>query len=437
MPRPGLDHEEAVAYGKGVTAHIHLAEPFQFLRGFPNVDDECRGGPVVLGSLHLCVQETNIGSVTLKLKGAAVIRWPGGIPPRRSHFEENHNFVNRTLRLFQAHSNDFRQSTSASHTQLSTGTGGASQSRGICGSFDRFPLKSTAQELRRESAKRVTLFYKQVRKFVTAGSFSHGPHSRKKEYLAFLPGDYLYNFELPLDSRLPETTDVSLGTIRYKLEAIIEGCGLFGGDLVGTKTITLIRAPVEDCLKHVEPSATRGTCKDWLQWRAVISGQSFPLGSQIPISIKLVPMVAVRCDWIKVLIRERVELFNSDGAKYVAPPREVELLGKRAGGRKRNIFRRRDVRITPSCEILPSKGPAIPGGEDLTSADLDPTNLFYDLSASDTVTEPMEMKLNAQLPGCPRTNSGSLNMSSDVDTNNLRMHVRHWIRVSPCERNLA
>ena len=49
----------------------------------------------------------------------------------------------------------------------------------------------------------------------------------QKGYRTFYPGDYLYNFELPLDSRLPETIDVDLGSVKYELEATVERAGAF------------------------------------------------------------------------------------------------------------------------------------------------------------------------------------------------------------------
>lgn len=90
----------------------------------------------------------------------------------------------------------------------------------------------------------------------------------------------MYNFELPLDCRLPETVDVNLESVMYGLEATVERSGAFPGGLIGNKRITLIRAPAEGSLEHVEPIGTSRNWNDELHYDIFISGKSFALESQ-------------------------------------------------------------------------------------------------------------------------------------------------------------
>jgi len=70
--------------------------------------------------------------------------------------------------------------------------------------------------------------------------------------------DVRYNFELPLDSLLPESIDCDMGSIRYELEANIERAGAFKSNLSGKTDILLVRNPAESNTEIYEPiSITR------------------------------------------------------------------------------------------------------------------------------------------------------------------------------------
>src|SRR6201999_2787560 len=91
--------------------------------------------------------------------------------------------------------------------------------------------------------KRLSLQVNQSRSFSKGESPNPGPTVAQRGYRTFSPGDYIYNFELPLDSRIPETIDVELGSVKYELEATVERSGAFRANLTGFKEVTLIRAP--------------------------------------------------------------------------------------------------------------------------------------------------------------------------------------------------
>jgi arrestin-related trafficking adapter 3/6 len=70
--------------------------------------------------------------------------------------------------------------------------------------------------------------------------------------------DSRYNFELPVDSVLPESLESDMGSVRYELEATIERSGAFKSNLSGKTDILLVRNPAEQNLEIHEPiSITR------------------------------------------------------------------------------------------------------------------------------------------------------------------------------------
>ena len=182
--------------------------------------------------------------------------------------------------------------------------------------------------------KRLSLQEAQTRSFAKSDV-----NSPQKGYRTFTPGDYIYNFELPLDSRLPETIDVELGNVKYELEAIVERSGAFRANLVGSKEVKLIRTPREGSLETIEPIAISRDWEAQLHYDIVISGKSFPLGSQIPIAFKLTPLAKVRCHRIKVYITENIQYFTSNKRVHrLEPTRRIQLFEKRAECKSTSTF---------------------------------------------------------------------------------------------------
>ena len=67
-----------------------------------------------------------------------------------------------------------------------------------------------------------------------------------------------YNFELPIDSVLPESIECDMGSVRYELEATVERSGAFKPNLCGKTEILLVRNPSEQSVEIHEPiSITR------------------------------------------------------------------------------------------------------------------------------------------------------------------------------------
>ena len=257
-----------------------------------------------------------------------------------------------------------------------------------------------------------------------------------KGYRTFRPGDYIYNFELPIDSRLPETIGVDLGSVKYELEATVERAGAFRTNLHGTKEVTLIRAPAEGSLEQVEPIAISRNWEDQLHYDIVISGKSFPLGSKVPIAFKLTPLAKVQCHRIKVYVTENTEYFCSGKRVHrMEPTRKVLLFEKRADAPSVSKYQGSSMRILAGGGVPYDQRSRAAEGEEVDSMDM--TNLLGRLE-SETNVGPTEMEFNVQLPGCQQFDEDSERPSKlHFDTTYSNIQVHHWIKVRYDFRQLS
>lgn len=286
----------------------------------------------------------------------------------------------------------------------------------------------SVHNLTSKDAKRLSLQVNQSRSFGKGENPNNGPSVATKGYRTFLPGDYIYNFELPIDSRLPETIDVDLGSVKYELEATVERSGAFRANLAGTKEVTLIRAPSEGSLEQVEPIAISRNWEDQLHYDIVISGKSFPLGSQVPIAFKLTPLAKVQCHRIKVLVTENIEYFCSNKHVHrMEPTKKVQLFEKRSDSDPTSTFPGSTMRITAGGGIPYDARVRAAQGENVTPTD--PTNLLGNLHGDSNIG-PTEMEFNVQLPSCHTMKDKDRHQRLHCDTTYANIQVHHWIKVS-------
>jgi hypothetical protein len=415
-----LDEEKPIASGNGITVGIHLAEPMLFLQGFEHNDSSPRNTAMLRGGLHIRVQKAaKIKAITLKFRGVSLTRWPEGIPPKKTEFEEKHTHMSHTWPFFNAQFDSAEKGTNADHVQLFSSMTGSSTK------LDAMEQSSSGNLSVRE-AKKLALSVNQSRSF-GKGDTPSGSSVSAKGYRTFLPGDYIYNFEMPIDSRVPETIDTELGYVRYDLEASLERSGAFRSNLVGSKEVELIRAPSEGSLEQVEPIAISRNWEDQLHYDIVISGKSFPLGSKVPIAFKLTPLAKVQCHRIKVLVTENVEYFCSQKRVHrVEPVRKIQLFEKRADSPPVSMFPGSEIRVTAGGGIPYDQRAAAARGE--TVIPTDTTNLLGSLE-SEAAVGPTEMEINVQLPSCQAMRERERAQKLHFDTTYQNIQVHHWIKI--------
>lgn len=266
--------------------------------------------------------------------------------------------------------------------------------------------------------KRLSLSSVQSRSF----SKSESPRETvaQKGYRVFQPGEYTYNFELPLESCLPETMEVELGSVKYELEATLERAGAFRPKLVGKKEVILIRCPSEGSLEGTEPIAISRTWEDQLHYDIVISGKSFPLNSTIPIAFKLTPLAKVRCHRIKVYITENIEYSCKNKKVHrIDPTRKILLFDKRADGTTTSAF------AGSTSTIISGGGMSERAGSNSQGPNGSSDNILGDLSGELNVG-PTEMEFNVKLPGCNVKEKERIHF----DTTCKDIQVHHWIKVT-------
>lgn len=246
----------------------------------------------------------------------------------------------------------------------------------------------------------------------------------QRGYMVFEPGNYIYKFELPLNSTLPETLVAKSGSVHYELNAIVQRAGLFCADLAGSRDVALIRTPAEDSLEQFEPIAIDRNWKDEVHVEITVSGKSFPLGAQIPIWCRLTTQANVQFHWIKVFATEHTEYYCSDKRVHrMEPVRKIQLF-ERWGDFLPTSVISGDTKTAVSGTVYMSDQNSVASKMHSEEATLLASGLSGD--AGHPVTE---MDILAQLSSRHNTNDAnkSSQLHSDSTYENIRVH--HWIKV--------
>lgn len=391
---------------------IQMAEPILFLQGLDG-SENARRAAMLRGSMVLRVTKpTKIKAVTLTFRGRARTEWPEGIPPKKSEYCEEKEIMQHTWPFFNAQFLTAEIGHCAdSFIPRKTPSTGSSESVTTIGSAFSHLTRTSPSE--RKNGLQIT----------QSRSFSKGEALRQmaisqKGYRVFQPGDYAYGFELPLDSCLPETVYVDLGSVKYELEGIIERPGAFRPNLTGKKEVVLVRVPSDTNLEQTEPIAISRTWEDQLHYDIVISGKAFPLGSSIPIAFKLTPLAKVRCHRIKIFITENIEYSCKNRKVHrLDPVKKVQLFEKRAEAPASSTFAGSSVRVISGGGVIPSNGD---DNDFVNGSD----NLLGDLTGAPNVG-PTELEFNVQLPGCNAKERDRIH----CDTTYGNIQVHHWIKI--------
>jgi arrestin-related trafficking adapter 3/6 len=431
-----LANEKPIASGNGVSISVGLAEPVQYLQGFDENDPTSRNTSMLRGSLLLKVtKQAKLKTISLNFKGRSRTDWPEGIPPSRVGFRDNAIIMNHTWVFFNAQFPQAETSYGADIVRIPKAPSASTKELGVTStSFDLFQRSAPpAPPINPRDAKRLSLQNTPSRSFGKGETMPGATGVAQKGFKVFHPGDYVYNFELPIDSRLPESINVDLGNVTYELEALVERSGAFRANLVGMKEVMMIRAPTEGSLEHTEPIAISRNWEDLLHYDIVISGKSFPLGSQVPIAFKFTPLAKVQCHRIKVFVTENIQYFTKNKRVHrLEPTRKVQLLEMRANGKSLSTYPGSSVRILAGGGVpYDHREAAAAGNEDIPR---DQTNLLGNLDGDTLGVGPTEMEFSVQLPSCPQMENKRKSEKLHFDTTAQNIQVNHWIKVSHFRR---
>ena len=352
-----------------------------------------------------------------------------GIPPKKTEFKNKESIMNHTWPFFNAQFQTAEYGSGADQVHPLKGPSTTTTEIGVTdSSLDNLHRRSMNNNLSAKEAKKLSLAVNQSRSFEKNDRANGGSTVAQKGYRTFTPGDYIYNFELPIDSRLPESISVDLGSVKYELEATVERAGAFRANLVGSKEVTLIRAPSEGSLEQVEPIAISRNWEDQLHYDIVISGKSFPLGAQVPIAFKLTPLAKVQCHRIKVFVTENIQYYTSNKRVHrLEPTRKIQLFEKRADAPSSSAYPGSSVRILAGGGVAYDARRAAARGEENVPRDM--SNLLGDLEGEHNVG-PTEMEFSVQLPSCHNMKERDKLSRLHFDTTYQGIQVHHWIKVS-------
>ncbi|PCG89849.1 Immunoglobulin E-set [Penicillium occitanis (nom. inval.)] len=432
---PTLRNERVVATGNGITVSIALAEPLVFLPGYDHSDPSTKRSAILRGHLHIkTTKSVKVKKVSICFRGQAQTDWPDGIPPKKINFHDKKDLMTSGMIYFNQGETSIVQNPYGAHYYKVANTVPLATKEPKIYSVTtttRELLKNGATTtINRETArdlKRLSLQSNHSRSFNKNEAPSTNQPQAVRNYRLFPPGDYLYAFEFPIDGSLPETIKSELGFVRYDLEAIVERSGAFRPNLLGSTEIEVVRTPAEGSLEQVEPIAISRNWEDQLHYDIVISGKSFPMGSQVPIAFKLTPLAKVECHRIKVYVTENIQHWTQD--KFVhrlQPPKKVLLFEKRADLPSISTYPGSSMRVTAGGGVQWDQREAAARGEEQVNRGV--SSLLGNLS-NDVGVGPTEMEFSVQLPSCHTMKGKDEAHRLHFDTTYENIQINHWIKI--------
>lgn len=136
--------------------------------------------------------------------------------------------------------------------------------------------------------------------------------SLNKDSYVLPAGEYVYNFQLAIDSRVAESVAAANGDIEYSLVAKVIRPSAFAMNLSGKRSVQLVRSPPNDCEGSMNSPVTISRIwDDRLQYEISMPKKYAPLGSVWPVQIKLNPLDKVAVHRVRVTLTESVDYISS------------------------------------------------------------------------------------------------------------------------------
>lgn len=427
---PSQSH--VVAAGRGVQLIIALTEPVVFLEGHTGKGVRHTNKPAVLrGYLRLnIIKPVKIKRLCIYFRGCIHMGLPEGVPflharwtpsvsscllvifhlsvkhlGRRSLISSGITYFDRgdTARSYNAFGADFYHLSDEPSIAIATGQDVEPAAQPFKG--DRYPTSETAvHPLANSSAIKP-----RDRKSYPATS----PRQGQDQLRLFPPGDYIYGFEFLVHNSLPESIRTDLSSIHYNIETVLERSGFFRSTMTGTLDVPLVRLPGDSSLEHIEPITFSRTWRNQLCYDLFVSCRSRPLGSQIPMRLKLVALANLACHSISVYMSEHIQyqMKGREAPPLRLPDKKVLLFQKQAGLTSYSTYAGGSIRVISGQGINSTR-------------DMQTPNLLGDLS------EETEIELKVQLPRCPQMAQKEKKDRLYFSVNGESLAVNHRIQVS-------
>jgi hypothetical protein len=188
---------------------------------------------------------------------------------------------------------------------------------------------------------------------------------------------------------------------------------------------------MEGCLEQVEPAAISRNWKDQLHYNITIFGKSFPLGSQIPIAIKLIPFAKITCHRIQIWVIENLH-FHGKANRDVKPRKSFLVFEKTAHPASSSNYPGSLTPVTAGGGIPWNNRVAAVTREDFV--DNNRKILLGGLSDSCQAGS-TEMELSVKIPNCHSIKDEDEMQKLHCDATYESIEIAHQIMVSPCQMN--
>ncbi|GAA6003870.1 hypothetical protein JCM10207_006445 [Rhodosporidiobolus poonsookiae] len=231
----------------------------------------------------------------------------------------------------------------------------------------------------------------------------------------FRAGTYTFPISIPVPASLPPSLACEFGNVTYQLKAYVHRAGALTANLTASTDVTLVSTPSEDDTEENESIVVERLWDLQCKYHVAISGKSFPIGGQIPISIRLNPMAKIKLYRVTAQLEQKTSYFAAvaSGRKLTRheTPKRFQLL--------------RIEHKDPSQPLLPilSDDPNVLQDHPLKDFFINPN------SADDTTpslldpTAPWHFEGLVQLPDC----STKINFSTHHDQSNIA--VAHNLKI--------
>lgn len=314
--------DEPLFKTSSIEVYVVPSEKHLFVQGFDSHEYDSRPPALLRGSLFVRIlKPCKIKSIQLCLKGFQRTDWPDGIPPKRLVYAEINDVISHTWPFYQVGQPGLNN--------------GADFFRDFLDSRSHFGVPLSPMTSKGESIASISngfSFARSLSPSFLKKSHSNDSLSNMEEPGSFIPGDYIYNFEHPLQSSIPETCSVTFGSVFYYLEVNIVRLGAFKSNICARYPLEVIRTPSFADTEENEPIVITREWEDQLKYDIVIASKCVVLNSYLPIAIRFVPLFGkVKVHRIRIYITENIEYYCQNKKVHrLEPPRKFLLLEHKA-----------------------------------------------------------------------------------------------------------
>ncbi|KPV73638.1 uncharacterized protein RHOBADRAFT_16871, partial [Rhodotorula graminis WP1] len=317
-------------------------------------------------TVHLS-KPTRIKDISVRFKGTARTDWPEGIGPRRLDVMEETQLINVTQSFFSASSASMQRRAASigpgagDHGDESRGRSTRRAASVVPGrqvsqgrSYPRdsvlqqhelapVPLHQHAPEVARAPGlSRISSEedlgdhrIPPVLPGEAAPSYEdrHGAGGSEvvgDGWKEFKAGTYTYPISITVPATLPPSLTCEFGHVGYTLKATVHRAGALTTNLTSSTEVTLVTTPGEEDTEESESIVVERFWETQVKYHVALSGKSFPIGGQIPISIRLNPLAKIRLYRVTAQLEQKTSYFASvnSGRKLTRheTPKRFQLL---------------------------------------------------------------------------------------------------------------